>query len=199
MELTEEELGTGSYYTVLGVSSQSSIDEIKRAYRKMAMVKFWFLGSFSLFRLVFGNAVLPMVNCWWVILQQWHPDRWTKTPSLLSEAKRKFQQIQEAYSVLSDKRKRTLYDAGLYDSEDEQDEEFCDFLQDLMALMAQDRKEVREKNYSIEELQAMLIEMAQGFNQSPQWFLGDFRHPKRMRCDSNPMAWGAWGASGYCN
>lgn len=55
-------------------------------------------------------------------LQQWHPDRWTKRPSLLSEAKRKFQQIQEAYSVLSDQRQRTLYDAGLYDP-DEEDEE----------------------------------------------------------------------------
>ncbi len=32
------------------------------------------------------------------LLQQWHPDRWTRTPSLLGEAKRKFQQIQEAYS-----------------------------------------------------------------------------------------------------
>lgn len=31
-------------------------------------------------------------------MQQWHPDRWTRTPSLLGEAKRKFQQNQEAYS-----------------------------------------------------------------------------------------------------
>lgn len=35
---------------------------------------------------------------WWFWLQQWHPDKWTRTPSLLGEAKRKFQQIQEAYS-----------------------------------------------------------------------------------------------------
>lgn len=36
----------------------------------------------------------------WILiwLQQWHPDKWTRTPSLLGEAKRKFQQIQEAYS-----------------------------------------------------------------------------------------------------
>jgi hypothetical protein len=33
-----------------------------------------------------------------VFVQQWHPDRWARTPSLLGEAKRKFQQIQEAYS-----------------------------------------------------------------------------------------------------
>ena len=31
-------------------------------------------------------------------MQQWHPDRCTRRPSLLGEAKRKFQQIQEAYS-----------------------------------------------------------------------------------------------------
>lgn len=31
-------------------------------------------------------------------MQEWHPDRWSRTPSLLGEAKRKFQQIQEAYS-----------------------------------------------------------------------------------------------------
>ena len=31
-------------------------------------------------------------------MQQWHPDKWTSTPSVLGEAKRKFQQIQEAYS-----------------------------------------------------------------------------------------------------
>lgn len=31
-------------------------------------------------------------------MQQWHPDRWTRTPSLLGEAKRRFQQIQEAYA-----------------------------------------------------------------------------------------------------
>lgn len=33
-----------------------------------------------------------------VFVQRWHPDKWTKTPSLLGEAKIKFQQIQEAYS-----------------------------------------------------------------------------------------------------
>jgi len=85
-------------------------------------------------------------------MQQWHPDRWTRTPSLLSEAKCKFQKIQEAYSgivlefqdlwffvpfarndvvielcfffgaVLSDPKKRNMYDAGLYDPREEEDE-----------------------------------------------------------------------------
>ncbi|XP_052186036.1 uncharacterized protein LOC127797294 isoform X3 [Diospyros lotus] len=79
-----------SYYGVLGVAADCSEEEIRRAYRKLAM--------------------------------QWHPDKWARKPSLLGEAKRKFQQIQEAYSVLSDKRTRTMYDAGLFDPEEEYDE-----------------------------------------------------------------------------
>lgn len=65
----EMESGGGSspsYYSILGVSEGSSDEELRRAYRKLAM--------------------------------QWHPDKWTKNPSLLGEAKRRFQQIQEAYS-----------------------------------------------------------------------------------------------------
>ncbi|KAB2090627.1 hypothetical protein ERO13_A03G122000v2 [Gossypium hirsutum] len=107
--MMEGEPALPSYYNVLGVKVDASIQDIKRAYRKLAM--------------------------------QWHPDRWTRTPSLLSEAKHKFQQIQEAYSVLSDQRKRTLYDAGLYDPEDEEDEGFSDFMAEMISLMSQTRKE----------------------------------------------------------
>ncbi|XWS18569.1 hypothetical protein CRYUN_Cryun32bG0056400 [Craigia yunnanensis] len=90
------------------------------------------------------SSLLGTLFFTWVILQlfpQWHPDRWTRTPSLLGEAKRKFQQIQEAYSVLSDQRKRTLYDAGLYDPEDEEDEGFSDFLAEMISLMTQTKTE----------------------------------------------------------
>ncbi|XP_016681242.2 dnaJ homolog subfamily A member 3, mitochondrial, partial [Gossypium hirsutum] len=45
--------------------------------------------------------------------EKWHPDRWMKNPNVSGEAKKRFQQIQEAYSVLSDKGKRKIYDAGL--------------------------------------------------------------------------------------
>ena len=42
--------------------------------------------------------LICVLACILFLVQQWHPDRWTRTPSLLGEAKRKFQQIQEAYS-----------------------------------------------------------------------------------------------------
>ncbi|KAI3453116.1 hypothetical protein Pfo_009779 [Paulownia fortunei] len=128
--------GSPLYYSVLGVSSDASDEEIRRAYRKLAM--------------------------------QWHPDKWTRTPSFLGEAKQKFQQIQEAYSVLSDRGKRVLYDAGLFDRDEEDDEVegFADFVQEMVSLMNDARKE--EKNYSIEELQSMFWEMAQGF-EPPEW------------------------------
>lgn len=57
-----------------------------------------------------------------LIVQQWHPDKWTKSTELCGVAKRKFQQIQEAYSVLSDSKKCKLYDLGLYDPDEEEDE-----------------------------------------------------------------------------
>ncbi|KAF8407675.1 hypothetical protein HHK36_006810 [Tetracentron sinense] len=125
-----------SYYSILGVDRDSSITQIRSAYRKLAM--------------------------------QWHPDRWMRTPSLLSEAKRRFQQIQEAYSVLSDPRKRTIYDTGLYDPDEEEDQ---------------------KKSYSMEELQRMFLEMAQGFG--TQFFCGpsileDSGRSKRARWGDNP-------------
>lgn len=129
--------GPPSYYSVLGVGSDSSVEEIRRAYRKLAM--------------------------------KWHPDRWTRTPSLLGEAKRKFQQIQEAYSVLSDQRKRSMYDVGLYDpDDDEEDEGFCDFVQEMVSLMAESRREA--KSYTMEDLQAMFREMVKGFESPPSSF-----------------------------
>jgi len=105
-------------------------------------------------------------------MQQWHPDRWTRTPSLLSEAKCKFQKIQEAYSgiilefqdlwffvpfarnnvvielcffcfvlfgaVLSDPKKRTMYDAGLYDPQEEEDEVIMFLLEFISLLFLED-------------------------------------------------------------
>jgi DnaJ-class molecular chaperone len=61
------------YYKILGINRGSTDDEIKKAYRKLAL--------------------------------KYHPDK-NKTP----EAEEKFKEIAEAYDVLSDKKKRDIYD-----------------------------------------------------------------------------------------
>jgi len=61
------------FYEVLGVSKGATPEEMKKAYRKLAL--------------------------------EWHPDR-NKSP----EAHDKFKEINEAYEVLSDAKKRQMYD-----------------------------------------------------------------------------------------
>ncbi|KAJ8568030.1 hypothetical protein K7X08_020752 [Anisodus acutangulus] len=63
------------YYKVLGVDKKATDDDLKKAYRKLAM--------------------------------KWHPD---KNPKNKKEAEAKFKQISEAYDVLSDSQKKTVYD-----------------------------------------------------------------------------------------
>ena len=62
-------------YTTLGVESDATVDEIKRAYRRGAM--------------------------------KWHPDR---NPGREAEAHAAFQEIRDAYAILSDDEQRRVYD-----------------------------------------------------------------------------------------
>lgn len=61
------------YYKILGINKGASDDEIKKAYRKLAL--------------------------------KYHPDK-NKTPG----AEERFKEVAEAYEVLSDKKKRDIYD-----------------------------------------------------------------------------------------
>ena len=64
------------YYEILGVQKNASVDEIKRAYRTLAL--------------------------------KYHPDRVPADQK--KEAEEKFKEISEAYAVLSDAQKRSVYD-----------------------------------------------------------------------------------------
>ncbi|GAB9462520.1 hypothetical protein Gpo141_00000009 [Globisporangium polare] len=68
------------YYEILEVPRGATDQEIKKAYRKLAM--------------------------------KWHPD---KNKSNLSEAQHKFQEVSEAYDVLSDPQRRATFDQYGYD------------------------------------------------------------------------------------
>lgn len=69
------------YYKILGVDKKVNDDDLKKAYRKLAL--------------------------------KWHPDKNSQTEEKKAEAEKKFKDINEAYSVLSDPEKRKQYDLGV--------------------------------------------------------------------------------------
>uniref|UniRef100_A0A0C9RIH9 TSA: Wollemia nobilis Ref_Wollemi_Transcript_16217_1595 transcribed RNA sequence n=1 Tax=Wollemia nobilis TaxID=56998 RepID=A0A0C9RIH9_9CONI len=100
------------------------------------------------------------------LAMKWHPDKWSKDLSSAEQAKLRFQQIQEAYSVLSDDTKRVMYDAGVYEPDDDVDG-FADFLDEMATMMAEVKTE-NNKEESFEELQEMFTKMV-----NEDWFTTD--------------------------
>ncbi|XP_039121941.1 protein CAJ1-like [Dioscorea cayenensis subsp. rotundata] len=158
-EQEQQQQKKSNYYSVLGVHPNASPSELRSAYKKLAM--------------------------------KWHPDKLGRTedPCIVAEANQSFQLIHEAYQVLSDEKKRILYDSGLYNNsfEDEKDTEgFTDFLHEMMTLMAQVRRE--GKQYSLEELQGMLADMTKSVenwdSSSSACFSSDAPTSTKRSCDS---------------
>lgn len=70
------------YYKILGLERGASEQEIKKAYRKMAL--------------------------------KWHPDKNSETEEQKTQAEKMFKDVNEAYSVLSDPKKKQMFDNGIY-------------------------------------------------------------------------------------
>lgn len=93
--------GSLSYYAILGIRKDASFSDIRSAYHKLAMVtiltSFHKSTTFFFSRQKFSDR-LKLFFFLVVIMKKWHPDRSAKNPGVAGEAKRRFQQIQEAYS-----------------------------------------------------------------------------------------------------
>ncbi|KAF9685336.1 hypothetical protein SADUNF_Sadunf03G0044100 [Salix dunnii] len=125
----EEKRKNNDFYQVLGLNKECTATELRGAYKKLAL--------------------------------KWHPDRCSSSgnSSFVEEAQKKFQAIQQAYSVLSDTNKRFLYDVGVYDSDDDENG-MGDFLNEMAVMMSQ-TKPTENMEESFEELRELFDEMFQ--------------------------------------
>ncbi|KAF8110515.1 hypothetical protein N665_0083s0077 [Sinapis alba] len=123
-------------YALMGLNKECTTLELRSAYKKLAL--------------------------------RWHPDRCSSMGNLefVDESKKKFQSIQEAYSVLSDSNKRFLYDVGAYNTDDDDDDSdqygMGDFLNEMATMMNQSKPCENNSGDSFEQLQDLFNEMFQG-------------------------------------
>lgn len=118
------------FYSVLGLEKTCSTSDVRCAYRKLA--------------------------------KKWHPDKLNAKDSPATDsgtaseaAKMRFQAIQEAYSVLSDNNKRLMYDAGVYDDDDDE-LGMSSFVGEIATMMA-GSKQQDDAPENLDELKAMFL------------------------------------------
>ncbi|KAL6134757.1 hypothetical protein ACLB2K_066985 [Fragaria x ananassa] len=128
--MADREEKGNDFYAVMGLKKECSDLELRNAYKKLALI--------------------------------WHPDRCyaSGNSKFVEEAKKKFQDIQQAYSVLSDANKRFLYDVGAYESDDDENG-MGDFLNEMAVMMSR-TKPNENGGESFEQLQELFEEMFQG-------------------------------------
>ncbi|KAI3455660.1 hypothetical protein Pfo_012323 [Paulownia fortunei] len=150
--MAAEEDKSNDFYAVLGLKKECTAAELRHAYKKLAL--------------------------------KWHPDRFSASGNskYVEEAKKKFQAVQHAYSVLSDANKRFLYDVGVYDCNDDDDKNgMGEFLNEMAAMMSQ-TKPNENGNESFEELQELFDEM---FQSDDEAFGGSSRSATPPACSSS--------------
>ncbi|XP_073023135.1 uncharacterized protein [Primulina eburnea] len=118
------------FYGVLELKKECTTAELRNAYKKLAL--------------------------------KWHPDRCSALGNSehVEQAKKKFQAVQEAYSVLSDSNRRVLYDLGIldFDDQDDENEGMVNFLDEMVSMM--NSHEANDNgNMSFEELQELFNDM----------------------------------------
>ncbi|GJN00671.1 hypothetical protein PR202_ga17867 [Eleusine coracana subsp. coracana] len=166
---------TGTSCAVLGLNKECTDAELRVAYRRLAMLR-----ALSISR-----------------EQTWHPDRCSASGSSVrvEEAKERFQEIQGAYSVLSDSNKRFLYDVGVYDTEDDDDDDvrklnplhwfgllsgMGDFLGEMVDMMTHATPTLRVQRHNldralIEWLLVCLAYLQETFEELQQLFVDMFQ------------------------
>lgn len=113
------------FYSILGLEKTCSTSDVRCAYKNLA--------------------------------KKWHPDKLNAKDSVAASdaAKIRFQAIQEAYSVLSDNNKRLMYDAGVYDDDDDE-LGMSSFVGEIATMMA-GSKEKDHASENLDELKAMFL------------------------------------------
>jgi len=118
---------TKNYYEVLGVSETAALNEIKNAYRGLAM--------------------------------KWHPDKWMSGSSQeKEEAKKRMQEINKVFEILSDEELRKKYDL-LGETEFTSDSGGYDYEAEIKAEAMRREEELRRNEAEMIDIKLELIDL----------------------------------------